>query len=198
MSQYHDISEEDPLLENKINSGSLFNTVCDPKKNYFRYFALFFMCFVGFGAYFCFDNPAALQDNFKRDLKISTAAFTSFYSWYSWPNVILCFFGGFLIDRVFGVRLGAIVFLSIVLTGQVKKISIFVSLYFIYKPTFKIYIYHPKKVICAMGAFANDVLIIYLGRFILGYIGYFLIKFKTVGYLKFKFKLVIYINKFSF
>lgn len=26
------------------------------------------------------------------------------YAWYSWPNVVLCFFGGFLIDRVFGIR----------------------------------------------------------------------------------------------
>jgi len=38
---------------------------------------------------------------------------------YSWPNVILCFFGGFLIDRVFGVRWGAIIFSAIVTVGQV-------------------------------------------------------------------------------
>lgn len=38
---------------------------------------------------------------------------------YSWPNVILCFFGGFLIDRVFGIRLGAIIFAFIILIGQI-------------------------------------------------------------------------------
>ena len=65
------------------------------------------------------DNPAALQDNFKKDLKISTATFTTFYSWYSWPNVILCFFGGVLIDRVFGIRLGAIIFSMIIFIGQI-------------------------------------------------------------------------------
>ena len=43
-----------------------------------------------------------------------------FYAWYSWPNVILCFFGGFLIDRVFGVRIGAIIFSLFVTAGQVK------------------------------------------------------------------------------
>jgi len=32
--------------------------------------------------------------------------------------VILCFFGGFLLDRVFGVRLGSIIFCLFVLVGQ--------------------------------------------------------------------------------
>lgn len=50
-------------------------------------------------SYFCYDNPAALQDNFKRDLDLSTSQFVMLYSIYSWPNVVLCFVGGFLIDR---------------------------------------------------------------------------------------------------
>ena len=28
---------------------------------------------------------------------------------YSWPNVVLRLFGGFLLDRVFGIRLGTII-----------------------------------------------------------------------------------------
>ena len=71
------------------------------------------------GSYFCYDNPAALQDTMKRDLKINTSQFMGFYAWYSWPNVILCFFGGFLIDRVFGIRWGAIIFSLFVTAGQV-------------------------------------------------------------------------------
>lgn len=51
------------------------------------------------GSYFCYDNPGALQDNFINDLGITTAQFAQLYSWYSWPNVILCFVGGFLLDR---------------------------------------------------------------------------------------------------
>ena len=71
------------------------------------------------GSYFCYDNPAALQDRMEQDLKLTTSQFMWFYSMYSWPNVILCFFGGFLIDRVFGVRLGAIIFSVFVVAGQV-------------------------------------------------------------------------------
>ena len=51
------------------------------------------------GSYFCYDNPAALQDYFIKDMGLNTSQFVLLYSWYSWPNVILCFIGGFLMDR---------------------------------------------------------------------------------------------------
>jgi len=78
-----------------------------------------FVFFQFAGNYYIYDNPAALQDIMMSKLKISTGQFTMFYSLYSWPNVILCFIGGFLIDRVFGVRWGAIIFGGIVTVGQV-------------------------------------------------------------------------------
>ena len=71
------------------------------------------------GSYYVYDNPAALQDVMISELTINTGQFAMFYSLYSWPNVILCFIGGFLIDRVFGVRWGAIIFGGIVTVGQV-------------------------------------------------------------------------------
>ncbi|KAI8772369.1 major facilitator superfamily domain-containing protein 1, partial [Biomphalaria glabrata] len=70
-------------------------------------------------SYFCYDNPAALQDTMIRELDISEGQFMAFYSFYSWPNVVLCMFGGYLIDRLFGVRLGAIIFGLFVTVGQV-------------------------------------------------------------------------------
>ncbi|EDW73397.2 LOW QUALITY PROTEIN: uncharacterized protein Dwil_GK17524 [Drosophila willistoni] len=80
--------------------------------------ALIFMCLLGFGSYFCYDSPGALQSDFKRDLDLSSTQFTLIYSIYSWPNVVLCFSGGFLIDRLFGIRLGTIIYMVILLAGQ--------------------------------------------------------------------------------
>ncbi len=37
-------------------------------------------------------------------MDISQGQFMLMYSLYSWPNVVLCFFGGFLMDRVLGLR----------------------------------------------------------------------------------------------
>uniref|UniRef100_A0A9J7YUQ2 Lysosomal dipeptide transporter MFSD1 n=1 Tax=Cyprinus carpio carpio TaxID=630221 RepID=A0A9J7YUQ2_CYPCA len=76
------------------------------------------MCFLGFGSYFCYDNPAALQTQVIQDMSLNTASFMQLYSWYSWPNVFLCFLGGSLLDRVFGIRLGTIIFSLFVLVGQ--------------------------------------------------------------------------------
>lgn len=70
------------------------------------------------GSYFCFDNPAALQDDFIKELDLNTTTFAWIYAIYSWPNVVLCFIGGYLIDRVFGIRLGTIIYLFILVVGQ--------------------------------------------------------------------------------
>lgn len=91
---------------------------CMPSSTSHRFMALVFMCLLGFGSYFCYDNPGALQNVFKRDLDLSSTQFTLIYSIYSWPNVVLCFVGGFLIDRLFGIRLGTIIYMLILLVGQ--------------------------------------------------------------------------------
>lgn len=114
---------------------------CSPKKPLFRFIGLALMCLLGFGSYFCYDNPGALQDNFKSDLQLSTSKFVLLYSIYSWPNVILCFIGGFLLDSVFGIRLGTIIYMGITLTGQV---------------------------IFATGAIFNTFWLMMVGRFIFG------------------------------
>ncbi|EDO28002.1 predicted protein, partial [Nematostella vectensis] len=54
------------------------------------------------------------------DMAKDTSNYVLLYSLYSYPNVILCFFGGFLLDRVFGVRLGTLIFSAFVLAGQVS------------------------------------------------------------------------------
>ncbi|KAL5004333.1 hypothetical protein ScPMuIL_017789 [Solemya velum] len=139
------VDERKPLLgsdEEDIElTGCGATLACNPRRGLHRYLVLIIMCFLSFGSYFCYDNPAALQDTMISDLNISESQFMSFYSWYSWPNVILCFFGGFLIDKVFGVRLGAIIFSTFVTAGQV---------------------------VFATGAMINAVWLMDLGRFIFG------------------------------
>ncbi|XP_033615440.1 major facilitator superfamily domain-containing protein 1 isoform X2 [Fukomys damarensis] len=95
------------------------SALCDPSHLAHRLLVLLLMCFLGFGSYFCYDNPAALQTQIQRDMQVNTTKFMLLYAWYSWPNVVLCFLGGFLIDRVFGIRWGTIIFICFVCIGQV-------------------------------------------------------------------------------
>ncbi|XP_053404412.1 major facilitator superfamily domain-containing protein 1-like isoform X2 [Mercenaria mercenaria] len=139
-------TEKTPLIkdydgEDEELTGCGATLACNPRRSLHRYLILIIMCFLSFGSYFCYDNPAALQDNMTRDLKISVGKFMGFYSWYSWPNVILCFFGGFLIDRVFGVRVGAVIFSLFVTAGQI---------------------------VFATGALVNKYWLMCVGRFIFG------------------------------
>uniref|UniRef100_A0A8C4R5R2 Lysosomal dipeptide transporter MFSD1 n=1 Tax=Eptatretus burgeri TaxID=7764 RepID=A0A8C4R5R2_EPTBU len=95
------------------------SALCDPRRKPHRFLVLILMCLLSFGSYFCYDIPAALQTQIMQDMKVNSVKFMQLYAWYSWPNVILCFLGGFLIDRVFGIRLGTIIFSCFVVVGQV-------------------------------------------------------------------------------
>ncbi|XP_048520877.1 major facilitator superfamily domain-containing protein 1 isoform X1 [Dendroctonus ponderosae] len=95
-----------------------YHLCCHPSGKAHRFLALIFMCILGFGSYFCYDNPSALQKQFKQDLNLTETQFTALYSVYSWPNVVMCFVGGFLIDQVFGIRAGANIFMGLTLIGQ--------------------------------------------------------------------------------
>ncbi|CAF0855017.1 unnamed protein product [Adineta ricciae] len=108
-------SERDRLVTTPASTTGVLN----PRGPYLKWVAVFFMCFLSFGSYYCYDNPAGLQDVMKDDLKISSSTFTSFYSWYSWPNVVLAAVGGILIDKWLGVARGATVFCAFILVGQV-------------------------------------------------------------------------------
>ncbi len=98
------VNNENTPLVNSSDTKS-YNILLDPREPYLKWIAVFFMCFLSFGimnklnkilfiisfvlgSYYCYDNPAGLQDVMKDDLKISSATFTAFYSWYSWPNVV--------------------------------------------------------------------------------------------------------------
>lgn len=120
---------------------TLYETLMDPRTAVHRYIALALICLLGFGNYFCYDAPGALEVPFEDAMSIGTSEFTSLYALYSWPNVIMCFVGGLLIDKVLGIRLGAIVFLVLLVIGQL---------------------------LLALGAFMGTFWIMQVGRFVYG------------------------------
>lgn len=97
---------------------TFYETLIDPSSAVHRYIALALICLLGFGNYFCYDAPGALEVPIEDAMSVGTSEFTSLYALYSWPNVIMCFFGGLLIDKVLGIRFGAIVFLVLLVIGQ--------------------------------------------------------------------------------
>lgn len=92
---------------------------CHPAGRCYRYAGLVFMCFLVFGNYFVYDNPAALADPLETVMGLSARSYSLLYSVYTWPNVFLSFFGGYVIDRFLGIRWGSILFATFVAFGQI-------------------------------------------------------------------------------
>ncbi|XP_014248154.1 major facilitator superfamily domain-containing protein 1-like [Cimex lectularius] len=120
-SEIEDVSDKTELLREEEGSEEEIEEkkpACSPDGACFRYLGLAWMCLLGFGSYFCYDNPGAMQDIITKDMKLTTTQFTYLYTFYSWPNIVLCYIGGFLIDRIFGIRFGTCLYALIVFLGQ--------------------------------------------------------------------------------
>ncbi|KAM9970074.1 hypothetical protein ACTFIW_008007 [Dictyostelium discoideum] len=85
----------------------------------FRYFGLLFICLITLGSYYIYDIPAALQTGIETLYKVDNVKWNLLYSVYSFPNMIIVFFGGYFIDNVFGLKKGAIIFCCLVMAGQI-------------------------------------------------------------------------------
>ncbi|KAL0274102.1 UNVERIFIED_CONTAM: hypothetical protein PYX00_006612 [Menopon gallinae] len=139
-----DDSEENQPESDNLNgtdAGKKGLSCCDTQSLLYRLLGLMCMCLLGFGSYFCYDGPGALREHFESDMNLKTSQFVLLYAWYSWPSVVLCFIGGFLIDRVFGIRLGTSIFAGLVVLGQL---------------------------VFALGAVFNAFWLLIVGRFIFG------------------------------
>eukprot|EP01083_Nonionella_stella_P159843 521890_1 len=86
-------------------------------RGYMRYLILCLTCFAMFGSYFTFDLPSSLLKQFTETYSLSLFEFTLFSTIYSFPNIVLPFFGGILVDRV-GPANSMILFTSLLVVGQ--------------------------------------------------------------------------------
>ena len=89
-----------------------------------RWVFLLLCCFSTLGDYYCFDNVGATHSHLKSQISPHLSSPSSFeyyysmlYSLYSFPNLILPFLGGILID-VFGCRIMYIIFAITLVIGQ--------------------------------------------------------------------------------
>ena len=76
------------------------------------------------GNYYCYDNPSALQSQFKTLMLNDTpdgdfgTYFNLLYTVYSIPNMVLPFFGGYFVDKL-GCSICLVVFSVAILIGQI-------------------------------------------------------------------------------
>ncbi|PRP86283.1 hypothetical protein PROFUN_05424 [Planoprotostelium fungivorum] len=93
-------------------------SIFSPRRALFRWFVLLIVSLICFGSYFAFDEIQPFDSQIQKTLNIERADFSNLYAIYSFPNIILVFFGGLLGDKI-GVRLAALIFVLFVFAGAV-------------------------------------------------------------------------------
>lgn len=105
-------TQEEPLAEEQEDEPPL-------ERDCIRWIVLGLTCMVMTGAFYSLDIPASLHEEMKEYMPATDfeMKFNLLYSVYSFPNVILPFFGGGLVDS-YGSSLMLVVFGSLCLLGQ--------------------------------------------------------------------------------
>ena len=116
-------------------------SIIDPHKHVYRYMLLLLFCLARVCLAFSVDMPAALESTIINVMRVDITQYELLYSLFAWPNVFLAVVGGVLIDRVFGLRLGLLLFVTIACIGQL---------------------------LVAMGGFFNQFWLMVIGRFVFG------------------------------
>lgn len=93
-----------------------------------RWRVLIITCFLTFGGYYIYDFPGSIgtgrHDSIESRFEDHGKSYTqemnqALYSVYSWPNTVLAFFGGILIDNVLGLRKAMLLFVTLVTLGSI-------------------------------------------------------------------------------
>ena len=64
-----------------------------------------------------------IQEQIEDVMNVTDVEYGLLYSLYSWPNVVLPVFGGYLIDKVFGLRIATVIFIAFCVVGKRLWIS---------------------------------------------------------------------------
>ena len=129
------------ILPGDAHKAATDNESGEAISSWFRYLMLGLLCLVRITTAYSNDMPAALESTIIRVARVDITQYELLYSLYAWPSVFLAVIGGVLIDRVFGIRLGLLLFITIACTGQL---------------------------LVAMGGFFNQFWLMVVGRFVLG------------------------------
>lgn len=87
----------------------------EPSRLY-RWSVLVFISITVFGSYLAYDCIGPIAPMLKEKLCFDSSQIGLLYSIYSIPNIIMVFFGGYIIDRI-GTRMGGLLYASTVLIG---------------------------------------------------------------------------------
>lgn len=112
-SSNFELPEEDGIQ----SESKPMNSTLGPRDTNLRWLAVALASFLVFGNDYCYDLPQALETPIQEKFNVSEVQYNLLYSVYSMPNIILPFFGGYILDY-FGVKVGVLLFNLLIIAGQ--------------------------------------------------------------------------------
>ena len=136
-----DLQQDDS--ESKNYKSVVVSSCCDPSHSarVYRYAIAFFIFLANTCLFFAVELPSGLQKIILNVLDIDAKQYNLLFSISTWPDVVLSVFGGLLVDRVIGIRVGVLLVAVVGVVG---------------------------KAIFTIGGFFSSYVVILLGRVVFG------------------------------
>ncbi len=120
---------------------SCFSYLKDPNHRPFRYAIAMLLSVVGGILYYTSELPGGLQAAIIRVMRLDDAHYTMIFSAFTWADIVMSVVGSVIVNQYIGIRIGFVLFLTIVLLGQL---------------------------LCAVGGFVDSFFVFLLGRIVVG------------------------------
>ena len=120
---------------------SFFSYLKDPNHCPYRYAIAILLSFVVGILYYISELPGGLQAAIIRVMRLDDAHYTMIFSAFTWADIVMSLVGSVIVNQYIGIRIGFVLFLTIVFSGQL---------------------------LCAVGGFVDSFWIFLLGRLIVG------------------------------
>ncbi len=91
-----------------------------------------FQYYITGALYFNLNLPAGLETTIIELFCVNAMKYNTFYSAYAWSGIPMSIFGGMIVDRVVGIRLGYVMFTALLMIGQgIQLLGSFLGMFWV-------------------------------------------------------------------
>ncbi len=141
----HEVDECNWLLldpgQPRVSPKEGFAGLRDPNRRPYKYVIAMLLAFTYGVTCYLADIPGGLQTAIIRVMRLDEARYDMIFSAYTWADIVMSIVGSVIVNQYIGIRIGFMIFLSLVLIGQI---------------------------LCSIGSFLNSFYTLLLGRLLFG------------------------------
>ena len=115
---YGEFDDADTTINELQIRKSFLSWICDPNCRPYRYAISILLSLIQGMLSYITDMPGGIQTTLMRVMTLDNSQYNMIFSAYTWADIVMSVVGAVTVNKYFGVRLGLILFLTVVLLGQ--------------------------------------------------------------------------------